>query len=239
MNRTMAGITAEFIGTLALMLVGGGAILNAQGLVSVALAHGLILSVMVSAFMHISGGQFNPAVSIALAIIGKQPWPRAIVFATAQLGGAVAGAVILSVIYTADQQAAGKLGATIGALTIGDAGSGLAPSAVKVLALEAIATALLMFVILGTAVDQRGVGKSAAIGGFGIGLCVAANIFFFGPLTGASMNPARTFGPALVGGHWVMHGVYWAGPIAGAALAALLWRLVLGGADPAPKSEPA
>lgn len=239
MNRMTAGVTAEFIGTLALMLVGGGAILNAQGLVSVALAHGLILSVMVSAFMHISGGQFNPAVSIALAIIGKQPWPRAIVFAAAQLGGAVAGAAILSVIYTVDQQAAGKLGATIGALTIGDAASGLAPSAVKVLALEAIATALLMFVILGTAVDQRGVGKSAAIGGFGIGLCVAANIFFFGPLTGASMNPARTFGPALVGGHWAMHGVYWAGPIAGAVLAALLWRLVLGGTDPAPKSESA
>ena len=239
MNRTTAGVAAEFIGTFALTLVGAGAMLNAQGLGMVALAHGLILSVMVSAFMHISGGQFNPAVSVSLAAIGKQPWARALAFAAAQLAGAVAAAALLSVIYTADQQAAARLGATIGALTVGDAPTGLAPSPALVVTLEAIATFILMLVILGTAVDQRGVGKTAAVGGFGIGLCVAANIFFFGPLTGASMNPARTLGPALIGGYWQTHWAYWAGPVAGALSAALLWRSLLGGTDGAAPADEA
>ncbi|MBL0926527.1 MAG: aquaporin [Phycisphaerales bacterium] len=228
----LARTICEFIGTFALMFVGGAAILHTTGttysgtaLIVVALAHGLILSVMVSAAMHISGGQFNPAVSLALAAIGKQSIPSAIILAIAQCAGAVAAAWTLSRAFSADAAAAGKLGATLGSLSA-------EATIVPLFALEVIATFLLMFVILGSAVDQRGVGKGPYVGGFAIGLCVSANILCFGPLTGASMNPARSLGPALIGGHWDVHWVYWAAPIAGAVAAAIVWRLFLDEAKP-------
>ena len=223
---TTRAVLAEFVGTF------GGASLvdHATGsvtLVGVALAHGLILGVMVSATMHISGGQINPAVSIALAGIGKQPWSRAIVFVVAQCAGAVLAAFLLSVLLdslpsggqvgTSAVETA-RLGATLGSLD----------SFGAVFGLEVIATIFLMFVIMGTAVDDRGVGRTTAIGGFGIGLTVTADILCIGPLTGASMNPARSFGPALVGGHWDLHYVYWLAPIVGAMIAAVTYRLVFG-----------
>ena len=212
---------AEFVGTFALMFVGGGAIIVTAGedLLVIAAAHGLILAVMVSATMHISGGQINPAVSIALWIIKRQSWQQTGMFIVAQLVGAIAAAAILKgtlgTVYDADQV---KLGATLGSLSSGENVNLLAA-----LALETIGTFFLMFVIMGTAVDKRGVGKTAAIGGFGIGMTVAAVILCIGPATGGSLNPARSFGPALVGGVWENHGFYWAGPILGAALAALAY----------------
>ena len=233
---------AEFIGTFALVFVGGGAIIvtvalgtgggtgagaGGGGLLAVALAHGLILGVMVSATMHISGGQINPAVSTALGIIGKQSWGQAALFIVAQLLGAVAAAFLLDVLFasleTPDGAASAvetaRLGATLGGMGLG---------AGAVFGLEVIATFFLMFVIMGTAVDDRGVGKTAAVGGLAIGLTVSADILCFGPLTGASMNPARSFGPALVASAWEMHWVYWAAPIVGAALAALVYHGVFG-----------
>ncbi|HVZ94516.1 MAG TPA: aquaporin [Phycisphaerales bacterium] len=222
MNKTIAAFVAEFVGAAALMFVGGGAILNGLDLVAVALAHGLILSVCVTATMHISGGQFNPAVSVGLALIKKQSWATAAVLIVAQLAGAVVAAVALKSVFAPDVVAAKQLGATLGSLSKGDSASmGM------VVLLEAIATFLLMFCIMGTAVDPRGVGKTAAVGGFGIGLTVAADILCFGPLTGASMNPSRSFAPALVGGYWDMHAAYWIGPIVGAAAAAVLWKTVI------------
>ncbi len=225
-NHVFAGVTAEFIGAFALTFAGAAAIIHTGGenFVAIALAHGLVLAVMISALMHISGGQFNPAVSIALGVIGKQPWPRALSFVAAQLAGAVVAAFILSRVFASSEVEAVSLGATLGSLSTGEGASPM-----WVMSLEIIATFMLMMAVLGTAVDQRGVGKTSAVGGFGIGLTLSAMIFAIGPFTGASLNPSRSFGPALVGGHWDMHWVYWAGPIAGAILAAVVWSLLLGG----------
>lgn len=227
MNMYRASV-AEFVGTFALVFVGAGAIIvtaNMVGvdagakLVAVALAHGLILGVMVSATMHISGGQLNPAVSLALVAIRKQPLAQAGVFIAAQLLGALAAAALLE--QTMSVYNVGNIGATLGALTEGDKAD-----AGPAFVLEVIATFFLMFVIMGTAVDTRGVGKKIAIGGLGIGLTLAAGILCIGPLTGGSMNPARSFGPALVSGTWDFHWLYWLAPIIGAAIAAYVYQTV-------------
>lgn len=219
---TSRAFLAEFVGTFALMFVGGGAIIVTSGdnLVAIALAHGLILAVMVSATMHISGGQINPAVSIALGLAGRQPWPRAGAFIVAQIAGATVAAFLLKLLMSGAYDV-GNVGATLGALT--ESGSEHA-NAIGAVALEAIATFFLMFVIMGTAVDQRGVGGSSAVGGFAIGLTLAAAILCIGPLTGASLNPARSLAPALVAGAWDVQWVYWIGPIVGAALGALAYQ---------------
>ena len=213
-------IFAEFVGTFALMFVGGGAIIvtGGENLLAIALAHGLILGVMVSATMHISGGQINPAVSIALWVIRKQSSLQTGLFMGAQLAGAIAAAAVLRGVYDVDSV---KLGATLG--TLNDDGNVLG-----VIVLETIGTFFLMFVIMGTAVDDRGVGKTKAVGGFGIGLTVAAVILCIGPATGASLNPARSFGPALIGNVWDDQGLYWLAPIIGAVLAALAYRAAFG-----------
>ena len=226
---TARAALAEFVATFALMFVGGGAIIVTGGdnLLIIALAHGLILAVMVSATMHISGGQVNPAVSIALSLIGKQPWSRCGVFVAAQLAGAITAALLLTGLFSGVYDV-GNVGATLGELTLSGSEHAAAGTA---LALELVATFFLMFVIMGTAVDPRGVGKSAAVGGFGIGLTLAAAILCIGPLTGASLNPARSLGPALVAGAWDAHLIYWAGPILGAALAAVVYRGAFGAGD--------
>ncbi len=211
------------------MFVGGAAIINTGGesLIAIALAHGLVLAAAVCAMIHISGGQFNPAVSIALVLLGRQPPARAIVFIAAQLAGAITAAWLLSLAYSSQETQAVRLGATLGSLSFGE-NANLS----LVLVLEAVATFILMAVIVGTAVDERGPKRTAGVAGFSIGLVVCANILAFGPLTGASMNPCRSFGPALVGGHWDMHWVYWVAPILGASIAAMLWKAVLGGVEP-------
>ncbi|MFG0329200.1 MAG: MIP/aquaporin family protein [Phycisphaerales bacterium] len=229
MRSIYSGVIAEFVGTFALMFVGGGAIIlsNGENLVAIALAHGLILSCMVTATMHISGGQINPAVSLALSMIGRQSGPRTAAFIVAQLAGAVAAAGVLKVGLMSGwstQIETTSLGATLGAFSA----AGEAQSAMLTLLFEFIATFFLMFVIIGSAVDPRGVGKGPMVGGFAIGLTVAANILFFGPLTGASMNPARSFGPALAGGVWEMQYMYWIAPILGAAAAAAAWQWGIG-----------
>ena len=221
---------AEFVGTFALMFVGGAAIIvtGGENLLAIALAHGLILGVMVSATMHISGGQINPAVSIALWMIKKQSVARTGMFMTAQLLGAVLAAVLLKALLAGPPFGTLEATATLGEFSR-DGGENI--SAARTLGLELIATFFLMFVIMGTAVDKRGVGGRATIGGFGIGLTVTAAILAIGPATGASLNPARSFGPALVGGVWDMHWVYWLAPIAGAALAAVIYQAAFGSSD--------
>src|SRR6185503_18501763 len=151
---TYRAMLAEFIGTFALTFVGAGSIIIVVsrpdlggGLIAIALAHGLILSVMVSATIHISGGQFNPAVSFALALIGKQPWSRALVFGAAQIVGSVAAAAILkSTLSGIEGITVGNVGATLGKLSNSD-------HTMLVMVMEIIATFLLMFSIMGTAVD--------------------------------------------------------------------------------------
>lgn len=229
---TSRALIAETVGTFALVLVGGGAIVATEGgdLLTIALAHGLVLAVMVCAFLHVSGAQFNPAVSLALVAVGAQSSRRALAFIAAQVLGAVVGAWLLKTIAApVNDVAPPNIGQTLGSLTAGAAARpGLA------VLVEAVAAFLLMTVIMGVAVDRRSAGRPVA--GFAIGLVVAADILAFGPLTGASMNPARSLGPALVMGDWTMHGVYWIGPILGAVAAAVTWKSVLGTGAPSESS---
>ena len=222
---THRAAVAEFVGTFALMFVGGGAIIvtGGENLVAIAMAHGLILAVMVSATMHISGGQINPAISLGLALIKKQSWSQAVIFIIAQVVGSIAAAFLLKILLGGTFEV-GNIGATLGSLT--DEADPIKTNVMAALGLEAIGTFILMFVIMGTAVDKRGVGGTAAIGGLGIGLTLAAVILCIGPATGASVNPARSLGPALVAGTWQNHWVYWVAPIIGATAAALVYKTV-------------
>jgi aquaporin Z len=218
---------AEFVATFALIFVGAGAvILSASGeldLTGVALAHGLVLAVMVSVIGHISGGLVNPAVTIALWSAGRIGTRRGAALIVAQLLGAVVGAVLVRFVVGADAFDAGAAGApTLRA----DVAVG------KGIVLEAILTFFLVFVVFGTAIDDRGPWNRTA--GFTIGLVIAFDILAFGPLTGAAMNPARWFGPALVGGLWDDPLVWIVGPIAGGILAGVLYAWVfLRGKEPA------
>lgn len=208
---------AEFIGTFALVFVGGGAIMMVQftnnnvGLLPVALAHGLILAMMVSAFMNVSGGHFNPAVTTALLVARRITPTVAGVHIVAQLIGGVVAAFALKMTMPTAVFAATQAGGQSIALEI---------TMSQAIILEAIATFFLMNVIYGTAVNSA----APKIGGLAIGLTIAADILAIGPLTGASMNPARSFGPAIVSGVLAGQVVYWIGPIIGAIAAAMLWE---------------
>lgn len=220
MPRTARNFLAEFVGTFTLVFVGGGAIMMAHqnaaggGLVAVALAHGIALGVMVSATIPISGGQLNPSVTLALLVTRRITPTLAAVHIVAQLAGAIAAAWLLDVAFPSSLVTATRIGGQAVALDV---------TTSHAILLEAIATFFLMFVIFGTVVT----GWAQRIGGLAVGLTIAADILAIGPLTGASMNPARSLGPALVSGVWEGQMIYWIGPIAGAVLAALAWEYVL------------
>jgi MIP family channel proteins len=181
------------------------------GSVGVALVFGLVIMVMVYATGHLSGAHINPAVTIAFTLTRHFPAREAVGYVTAQLCGAAAGALLLAALWTGEP---GKLGATVPSVGAGTA-----------LVYEAVLTAFLMFVIVAVATDTRAVGAAAAIA---IGGTVGLDALFGGPVTGASMNPARSFGPALASGEWSDFWVYVAGPLAGAAIGALAYQLVRG-----------
>lgn len=210
--------TAEFIGTFALVFVGSGAILSAKlsgspaALIEVALAHGLILAVMVSALMRISG-HFNPAVTLAFLATRRIEAMMAGLYIIAQILGAIAAAYALKATFPEAIFLAARGGGQSVAL---DTSGGQA------FLLEAIATFLLVFVIYGTVVDIRG----PKIGGLAIGFVVAADILAIGSRTGASMNPARSFGPAVASGVFEAQFLYWTAPVVGALLAALLYEFL-------------
>lgn len=197
------------------MFAGCGAIVadaeydGTLGSVGVALVFGLVIMVMVYATGHLSGAHINPAVTIAFTLTRHFPAREAVGYVTAQLCGAAAGALLLAALWTGEP---GKLGATVPSVGAGTA-----------LVYEAVLTAFLMFVIVAVATDTRAVGAAAAIA---IGGAVGLDALFGGPVTGASMNPARSFGPALAAWEWSDFWVYVAGPLAGAALGALAYQLV-------------
>ena len=211
---------AEFVATFALIFVGAGAVITASAgnldLVGVALAHGLVLAVMVSITGHISGGLVNPAVTIALWAAGRIGTQRGAVLILAQMAGAVVGALLVRYVVGGASFDAGSAGAPT-------LGTGVAVGTGIVL--EAILTFFLVFAVFGTAVDDKGPWNKTA--GFTIGLVIAFDILAFGPLTGAAMNPARWFGPALVGGLWDDALVWIVGPIAGGIIAGVLYTTVL------------
>src|SRR5882724_6915529 len=206
MNQTLLKqCVAEFIGTFALIFIGVGVIYNntpgaGVGLLGVALAHGLTIAVMVSATMSISGGQLNPAVTFGLFVGGQMNLKKSVAYWIAQLaGGAAAALVVLTL--------AGSSG--VEAVTAGTPDLAMQNGVPRVtyaqaIVIEMVLTFFLVFVVYGSAVDAR----APKIGGLAIGLTVALDILFGGPFTGASMNPARTFGPAIVCGHWNHQLVY-------------------------------
>lgn len=207
-------LVAEFVGTFTLIFIGVGAICANQfagggsGLLGVAVAHGLALAIMISALGHISGGHFNPAVTAGLWVTRKMDTVESLLYWVAQLAGATAAAFLVTVIVPDDIWRAAQLGTPALAKDFTN---------VSGMLLEGIMTFFLVFVVFATAVDERGAfGK---IAGFAIGLTVCMDILFGGPFTGGAMNPARAFGPALVGKFWAGHGVYWVGPLAGGIVA--------------------
>jgi aquaporin Z len=214
---------AEFLGTFFLCFAGIAAILsntlagpNGGGIVAIALAHGLALSVAVNAFGGISGAHFNPAVTCGMLATGRIRPPLAGAYIVAQLLGATIAAIACKSVFPTDVVTKANLGIPLPGKDVSDG---------TVFVVEFILTFLLMTAIFGTAVDERG--KAVKIGGFGIGLAVTFDILAGGELTGASMNPARSFGPALVMPNFDSHLLYWVAPIAGACVAALLYHHVL------------
>jgi MIP family channel proteins len=194
---------AEAVGTFALIFIGIGAIKAAgNDLLAVAFAHGLTIAVFVSATMAISGGHLNPAVTFGLMLGGKIRPGDAVLYWIAQLAGATAAAYACC--WLLGQEAVVK-----GTPRLAE-GVGMGQG----IAVEAILTAFLVLVVYGTGVSPRG----PKIGGLAIGLTIVIDILFGGPLTGAAMNPARTFGPALAGGGWDAHAVYWIGPLLGGGI---------------------
>ncbi len=217
MRDSIRHLLSEFIGTFALTFVGSAAIMQTtQGggnLVAVALAHGLVLSIFVSAFMHI-GAHFNPAVTIGMLVVRRIEPMMAGLYIVAQVAGATAAAFALKFAFPAALFAATRGGGQSISL---DVTSGQA------FVLEMLGTMFLMWAVFGTAVDHR----APKIGGFGIGLALAMDILAFGNLTGSSVNPARSFGPAFASGIYEAQGIYWLAPITGAVIAALVYQWFL------------
>jgi aquaporin NIP len=208
-------LAAEFIGTFALVFAGAGAVMvdaktGALGHVGVAITFGLVIMAMIYAVGHISGAHFNGAVTFAFALSRHFPWPRAAGYWTAQLAGAITAALLLR----------GSLG------DIADVGATLpSGSEAQSFLWELIMTFFLMFVILAVATDTRAVGEAAAIA---IGGMIALDAMFGGPISGASMNPMRSAGPALVSGNLHALWLYIVAPIVGASLGALAYQFVRG-----------
>jgi MIP family channel proteins len=208
---------AEGFATFALVVAGCGAIIadkhssGGLGVVGVGIVFGLIIMVMIYATGHLSGAHINPAVTVAFTLTRHFPPRDALAYIAAQFAGAVVGALTLLAIWT-DKPA--SLGATLPSV-----GSGSA------LVYEIVLTAFLMFVIMAVATDTRAVGAAAAIA---IGGTVGLDAIFGGPVTGASMNPARSFGPALAAAEWHQFWIYVVGPVVGAAIGALVYQLVRG-----------
>jgi MIP family channel proteins len=208
---------AEALGTFLFFFVGIGAgyvataQIGAGSLVTVALAHGIVLAVLVSAFGPISGGHFNPAVTFGLWLASRIDTVRAATYVIAQLIGAVLAALLVSAFVPAVSMAEGGLPALGGGV-----------DAVNGTLIEAGLTMVLAAAVFGTAIDPRG----PRIGGLAIGLAVAAGIMFGGPLTGGALNPARWFGPAVVAGDFSGVFVYIVGPLLGAGLIAVLYRFL-------------
>lgn len=211
---------AEIYGTFALVFFGCGIVVMDSfpgarvGLMSIALVHALVLSVAVSSTMYISGAHFNPAVTLGMLSVRRIPAFDAVVYIAAQLAGALLGAFAVTALLPGG---VGRLVAW---------GTPLINSAVTMktaIGLEALLTFFLVSAYMGTAASKR----TPRIGGFGIGLTLFFAIMVGGPLTGAALNPARAFGPAVMSGTWAAQVVFWIGPIVGAVVAALLWHHVL------------
>ncbi|MEE8347183.1 MAG: MIP family channel protein [Dehalococcoidia bacterium] len=218
-------VLAELIATLLFVFVGAGTVVVVVGVIganpgmggdpdalaAIALAHGLTIALLVAGTAKISGGHINPAVTFGAVITGRMKLSTGVLYVGAQLAGAVIGALLVEAAVVA--QFEGNLGAHALNLEVLDGkGAGVL--------VEAVLTFILVFTVFATAMDPRGMANLAPIA---IGLAVLVDHFVGVPLTGASMNPARSFGPALVADAWDDHWVYWLGPLIGGGLAALVY----------------
>ena len=220
MNEHTRALLAEACGTFWFFFIGAGTILtvtamNAGGLLEIALAHGITLAIAISALGALSGGHFNPAVTFALAIAGRHPWPRVPTYFVAQLVGGILAGFALRIVFDSSIAAIDKthLGTPALAPTITQ------PVGVVI---EAILTIFLVWAVYGTRVSPL----APPIAGFGIGLAVMTDILVAGPLTGAAMNPARWFATAVPAAFFDNWWVYWVGPLLGAAIAGFSIRYI-------------
>jgi aquaporin TIP len=237
MERTLGQrLVAEFVGAFALIFIGVGAVISTQAggaLITVALAHGLAIATMVSAVGHISGGHFNPAVTIGALVTQRIRIPDAVAYIVAQLLGASAGAGLIRLAVPRRIWEPVSFGVPL----VASGPQGKVISAGQAVLIEAVLTFFLVWVVLATAYDPDGAfGK---IAGLAIGFAIAMGIMMGGPFTGAAMNPARSFGPALVGANWTDHWIYWVGPVGGGLIAALLYESIFLRKRPEPLEEEA
>ena len=218
--KALRPLVAEFVGTALFVFLGvSSVVVNAAtngsiGGVGVALSHGLAMAIIVSMTMSISGGHINPAVSVALWLAQKIDGRTLGQYVAAQLLGGVVGALLLKGFLPAVAGRVVSLGTPQLTGAMGLFGG---------IGLEAVLTFFLVCAVFGTAVSSQ----APKIGGFGIGLAITVCVLAAGPFTGAAMNPARAFGPALVAWEWHGQAVYWLGPLIGATVAGALWKFVL------------
>jgi aquaporin TIP len=218
-------VLAEFIGTLLFVFIGAGSVVVVTGVIgsspgiggdpaaltAIAIAHGLAIAVVVAGTASISGGHVNPAVTFGAVITGQIKLTKGVLYVAAQLAGAVVGALLVQAAVVSSFE--GNLGAHGLNLDVVDGkGAGVL--------VEAVLTFVLVFTVFATAVDPK---RATTWAPMAIGLAILIDHFAGVPLTGASMNPARSFGPALVADVWDNHWVYWAGPLLGGGLAALIY----------------
>lgn len=215
--RTLRAPAAEFVGTLLFVLVGAGSIVanvnGAAGSLGIAIAHGLGLAIPVTIMLPISGGHLNPAVSVALWIGDQIDLKTLGKYVAAQLLGAIVAALLIKALFPASMARITSLGTPQMSGAMGMLAG---------ISLEALFTFFLVSAVFGTCVNP----ESQRVGGFAVGLTVLAVALGGGNLTGAVMNPARAFGPALVSGDWHTQAAYWVGPLIGAALAAVAWKFL-------------
>jgi len=218
--KALRPLVAEFVGTALFVFLGVGSIVvnaasnNALGAVGTALAHGVGLSVLVTMTMSISGGHLNPAVSVALWLTQKIDGRTLGQYVLAQILGGVVGALLVKGLFPVMAARVTSLGTPQLSGTLG---------LFEGIAIEALLTFFLVSAVFGTAVSPQ----APKVGGFGIGLAIFVCAMVGGALTGAAMNPARAFGPALVAWEWHGQVVYWIGPLLGATAAGALWKFVL------------
>jgi len=208
---------AEALGTFALIFIGVGSVAAKYypdanyGVYGIATAHALVLAVMITATMAISGGHLNPAVTVGLLVARRTTAQTAVAYIIAQLIGAVLGALAVKALFPIGVTRPIALGTPALARNI---------ELTQAIGLEAILTFFLVSAVFGTCVNS----EAPKVGGFAVGLVLWFDIIVGGPITGAAVNPARAFGPALISGQWVAHIVYWVGPILGGVVAALVWE---------------
>jgi MIP family channel proteins len=220
MQKLSGRLTAEFIGTFALIYFGCGAAINRTlgggeaGFLAVGLVHAIVLGVMITATMNVSGGHLNPAVTLGLLSVRRIDARSAAAYVAVQLLGGVLGALVLKLTIPTAVHAIGTMATPALANSVSFANG---------IIIEALLTFFLMSAVMGTAVAA----DAPRVGGFAIGLVLFFDIMVGGSFTGAAMNPARAFGPALVSGTWYAQPVWWIGPILGSIVAAQVWERVI------------